>query len=178
LQRFNGGDRAAAPHIWYRARIPNSACPSLMNRRLGAGSYLICMSSVIIAWSLLVALACVGFAAKGNLGLAGLNTLVSTSGTAVGIVFYGASARRLRDLNIPGWAVKVLAFPLIAVIVLPLLCFLSGPRWANDFGAAPAPSGLLKTAAALMLFGVAIGVSPWALGVYLHMRHALLAGAI
>lgn len=149
-----------------------------MNRRLGAGSYLMCMSSTITAWSLLVAFACVGFAAKGNLGLAGLNTLVSAFGAAVGIVFYGASARRLRDLNFPGWTVKVLAFPLIAVIVLPLLCFLSGQRWANDFGPAPAPSGLLKTAAALIMFAVAIGVSPWSLSVYLHTRHTLLAGAI
>ncbi|KVS40701.1 DUF805 domain-containing protein [Burkholderia ubonensis] len=147
------------------------------NLRLGAGSYLLLMSLGVIAWSLLTGFACIGFAAKGKLGLAELNRIVSLLGTALGIAFYAASARRLRDLNFPGWSVKVLAFPLIGVIVLPVLCFLSGHRWDNQFGPAPAPSGFVKIAAALILFAIAVVTARWALGVYVQTRYLLAAAA-
>ncbi|KLU26401.1 hypothetical protein EOS_09685 [Caballeronia mineralivorans PML1(12)] len=134
------------------------------------------MSLCVIAWSLLTALACIEFAAKGRIGLSELNVFVSLLGVAMGSVFYGASARRLMDLNFPGWSVKVLAFPLIGVIVLAVLCFLSGQRWANDFGPARSPSGFLKVAAALILLLVAIPVRRWALLIYFHTRYLLLNG--
>ncbi|MEX3842824.1 DUF805 domain-containing protein [Paraburkholderia sp. BR10882] len=147
-----------------------------MNRRLGAGSYLLCMSLSVIVWSLLTALACTEFAAKGRVGLSELNFFVSALGVAMGSVFYSASARRLMDLNFPGWTVKVLAFPIIGVVVLPLLCFLSGQRWTNDFGPARPPSSFLKIASALILLLVAIPVCRCALLAYFQTRLLLLNG--
>lgn len=147
-----------------------------MNRRLGAGTYLLCMSLSVIAWSLLTGFVCTELAAKGRIGLGQLNFLVSALSVAMGSVFYTASARRLMDLNFPGWSVKVLAFPIIGVVVLPLLCFLSGQRWSNDFGPARPSSGFLKIALALVLVLVAIPVCRWALLVYLQTRFLLLNG--
>jgi uncharacterized membrane protein YhaH (DUF805 family) len=145
-----------------------------MNRRLGAGSYLLCMSLSVITWSLLTGLACIEFAQKGRIGTAELNFFVSLTGIALGVVFYGTSARRLRDLNFPAWSAKVLSFPLFGVIVLPVLCFVSGPRWENDFGPPPPRSGFLKVASAFVLFFAAIPASHWALVTYFQTRHALL----
>lgn len=143
------------------------------NLRLGAGSYLLLMSSAVIAWSLFTAFICLELAVKHRIGLAELNTAVSFLGTGVGFLFYGATTRRLRDLNFPGWCVKVFAFPLFGVVLLPVLCFLSGPRWANDFGLAPRPSGFFKVAAALVAFFVAVFVSQWALTIYYATRVVL-----
>ena len=147
-----------------------------MNRRLGAGSYLLSIALSLIVWALLTALACTEFVGKGRVGLGELNFVVSALGVAIGSVFYSASARRLMDLNFPSWSVKVLAFPIIGVVVLPLLCFLSGQRWTNDFGPARPPSGFLKIASALVLLLVAIPVCRWALLVYLQTRLLLLNG--
>ncbi|WP_321956674.1 DUF805 domain-containing protein [Paraburkholderia bannensis] len=147
-----------------------------MNRRLGAGTYLLSMSSSAIAWSLATGPVCIELAAKGRIGLGQLNFIVSALGVAMGSVFYAASARRLMDLNFPGWCVKILAFPIIGVVVLPLLCFLSGQRWTNDFGPARPPSGFLKIGLALVLLLVAIPVCRWALLVYLQTRVLLLNG--
>ncbi|WP_322094937.1 DUF805 domain-containing protein [Paraburkholderia bannensis] len=147
-----------------------------MNRRLGAGTYLLSMSSSAIAWSLATGLVCTELAAKGRIGLGQLNFIVSALGVAMGSLFYAASARRLMDLNFPGWCVKILAFPITGVVVLPLLCFLSGQRWTNDFGPARPPSGFLKIALALVLLLVAIPVCRWALLVYLQTRVLLLNG--
>jgi uncharacterized membrane protein YhaH (DUF805 family) len=146
------------------------------NRRLGAGSYLLVMSLGVIAWSLLSALACLQFTATGLIDLADLNTVVSLLSAAFAALFYSASSRRLRDLNFPAWSVQVLSIPLPGVIVMPLLCFLSGPRVANDFGPAPAPSGFAKTTAALVACLVALAVCRWALFTYLHTRHVMIAG--
>jgi uncharacterized membrane protein YhaH (DUF805 family) len=146
------------------------------NRRLGAGSYLLVMSLGVIVWSLLTALACLEFAAPGRIGLADLNLVVSLLSAAFAALFYRASSRRLRDLNFPAWSVKVLSIPLIGVIVLPILCFLSGPRDANDFGPAPAPSGFARTTLALVSCLVALVVCRWALLTYLHTRHLMVAG--
>ncbi|GAB7521497.1 DUF805 domain-containing protein [Paraburkholderia sp. 2C] len=146
------------------------------NRRMGAGSYLLVMSLGAMAWSLLTALACLEFAAPGRIGLADLNLAVSLLSAAFATLFYSASSRRLRDLNFPAWSVKVLSIPLIGVIVLPVLCFLSGPRHANDFGPAPAPSGFAKTTLALVSCLVALALCRWALLTYLHTRHLIMAG--
>jgi uncharacterized membrane protein YhaH (DUF805 family) len=147
-----------------------------MNRRLGAGSYLLYMSLGVIAWSLLTAVACVQFAARGRIGLAELDIIVALLSAALASVFYSASSRRLRDLNFPAWSVKVLSIPLIGVIVLPVLCFLSGPRWENDFGPAPRPSGFVKIALALVSCVVALAVCRWALLTYLHTRSVVVTG--
>lgn len=146
------------------------------NRRLGAGSYLLVMSLGVIVWSLLTALACLAFAAPGRIGLADLNLVVSLLSAAFAALFYSASSRRLRDLNFPAWSIKVLSIPPFGVIVLPILCFLSGPRHANDFGPAPAPSGFARTALALVSCVVALAICRWALMTYLHTRHLMVTG--
>jgi len=146
------------------------------NRRLGAGSYLLVMSLGVIAWSLLTALACLQFAAPGRIGLGDLNLVVSLLSAAFAALFYSASTRRLRDLNFPAWSVKVLSIPLIGVILLPLLCFLSGPRHANGFGPAPARSGFAMTTLALVSCLVALALCRWALLTYLHTRHLMAVG--
>ncbi|GGY11879.1 DUF805 domain-containing protein [Paludibacterium paludis] len=144
-----------------------------MKRRIGAGTYLLAMSSATLVWSLAIHVACTGLAATGRIGDSTLTTLVSLSGTLFGVVFFALSAGRLRDLNFPGWAVKVLSFPLIAVIILPLLCFLSGSRWDHEYGEAPQPSGPLKTGLAFMLFLVAIFAANSAVLSYYHTRYQL-----
>lgn len=128
------------------------------------------LSLAIIAWSVLTGVACREFALKGRIGLAELNYVVTLLGAGVGAVFYSASAKRLRDLNFPGWCVKIFAFPLFGVIFLPVLCFVSGPRWANDFGPAPEPSGFLKATSALICFLIAVLVSFWAVVTYQQTR--------
>jgi hypothetical protein len=65
----------------------------------------------------------------------------------------------------------------MAVIVLPVLCFVSGHRWENDFGPAAPVSSALKIAAALLLCLVAIPVSHWAIFTYFHTRYLLAGGA-
>lgn len=153
--------------------MPQTQQRPATDKRLGAGSYLLLMSIAVTAWSLATAFVCLELAVKHRIGLAELNTAVSFLGTGVGFLFYGATTRRLRDLNFPGWCVKVFAFPLFGVIFLPVLCFLSGPRWANDFGPAPQPSGFFKVAAALSTFFVAVFVSQWAVTVYYATRVVL-----
>lgn len=143
---------------------------------MGAGSYLLLMSCAVLLWSLATVFVSRVLALEGHITSSSLNFLVSAFGAALGIVFYAASARRLRDLNFPAWSVKILAFPLLGVIVLPVLAFLSGPRWANDYGDAPRASGVMKTAIALVLFFLAIGASYTALVSYYEARHVLLSG--
>lgn len=162
----------------YDARMHVQPSPSIdtMNRRLGAGSYLLFMSASVIAWSALMLGLCKLPTAHRYIGISELNLAVSLLGVLLGVAFYGASARRMQDLNFPAWAAKILAFPLLGVIVLPVLCFLSGPRWANDYGPPPPSSGFLKVTAALMLFVVAFGLSYSALTTYYQVRHSLLYG--
>ncbi len=124
----------------------------LFARRIGAGTYLIAMSLPVIAWSLATLYVVENLAKPGRIDVAELNAWVSGFGVLLGLVFWPLSAGRLRDLNCPGWTVKILAFPLLGVIALPVLCFLSGHRWTNEFGDAPEPSGFLKIAVAVFLF--------------------------
>jgi len=124
-------------------------------KRMGAGTYLLSMSSVTLVWCALVRLR-VAFDVRLDALLPGLASFLLVLGTALfGATFFALSAKRLRDLNFPAWTVKLLAFPLLAVIVLPLLCGLSGSRWENDYGAAPAASGWGKVAMALTAFVLA-----------------------
>jgi uncharacterized membrane protein YhaH (DUF805 family) len=148
----------------------------IANRRLGAGRYLIVMSLGVIAWSLLTVLVCLRFAATGRIGLAGLNLVMALLAAALAALFYSASTRRFRDLSFPAWSVKTLSIPLVGVFLLPILCFLSGPREANEFGPAPAPSGFARTALALVSCLVALALCRWALLTYLHTRHLLASG--
>jgi uncharacterized membrane protein YhaH (DUF805 family) len=149
-----------------------------MTRRLGAGSYLLIMSASVTAWSVLVLLLCNVLAERRYIGGSELDVAVSLLGVLLGVAFYGASARRMQDLNFPAWAAKILAFPLLGVIALPVLCFVSGPRWANAYGPPPPASGFWKVAAGLLLFAVAFGVSFSALVTYRQVRQSMDFGEL
>lgn len=127
-----------------------------MQRRIGAGTYLLAMSLSIIVWSVSVILLCEKLALPGLINPTELNRGVSLMGAALAMLFYPLSASRLRDLNFPAWTIWTLSFPLITIIILPMLCFLSGPRWENDYGQQAPKSGLLKTLLALAACGIAI----------------------
>ncbi|MFZ6875414.1 DUF805 domain-containing protein [Undibacterium sp. Di27W] len=127
-----------------------------MKYRIGAGTYLICMSSLMIAWSQATLYTCQTLVQQQSLNSTELAYYVSGFSTFVGLAFYPLSAGRMRDLNFPGWAATVLALPFLGVILLPLMCFMSGPRWSNNFGDPPAPSGFARRCLALLLSLAAI----------------------
>ncbi|WP_133678339.1 DUF805 domain-containing protein [Paludibacterium purpuratum] len=144
--------------------------------RIGAGTYTLTMSLAMIAWSLAARYVSEALVAAHALGLSGLHFWVGVFGAAVGVLFWPFSASRMRDLNFPGWAVKVLAFPLLGVILLPLLCFLSGPRWANDYGDPPDRSSFIKVLCACALFACAVLLSFSALIAYQRANYLLSIG--
>jgi uncharacterized membrane protein len=111
-------------------------------------------------------------AARRYIGGIQLDVAVAFLGLLLGVAFYGASARRMQDLNFPAWAAKILAFPLLGVIALPVLCFVSGPRFDNAYGPPPPASGFWKVTAGLLLFAVAFGVSFSALMTYQQVRQS------
>ncbi|HEY5994530.1 MAG TPA: DUF805 domain-containing protein [Gallionellaceae bacterium] len=148
----------------------------IWKQRIGAGTYLLTMSSAMIAWSLATLYLSDKAAVPKAISLGEYNFYVSLFGAAVGGVFWLFSAGRLRDLNMPGWVVNLLAFPLIGVVILPVMCFLSGPRWKNDYGDPPQPSGILKVCVSLALFGFAIVCSYDALNEYYKVRYLLALG--
>lgn len=147
-----------------------------MNQRLGAGSYLLWASVSFIAWSVATVAICEVLASKGRINEWQLNFIVSGLGAVLGVVFYALSARRLKDLNMPPWLVKVLAFPLLALIVMPYLCLVSGPQAENRYGPAPRSSSFLKVFAAVAALFLAINVSFGAITSYYKSRHALATG--
>lgn len=53
------------------------------------------------------------------------------------VVGLGATARRFRDINIPGWATLVLFVPVLGLFAVIYLCWKKGDAGANPFGAAP-----------------------------------------
>ena len=144
-----------------------------MQRRMGAGTYLLTMSLCIIVWSISVILLCQKLALPGVISTMLLNWCISLMGVAFAALFYPLSASRLRDLNFPAWSIRTLSFPLITIVILPLLCFLSGPRWENDYGQQAPKSGLLKTLLALAAFGIAICSLYSALSIYYGTRYLL-----
>ena len=131
-------------------------------------------SLLFTAWAALVSIACEMLAEPGLMKLAEFNLLVSFFGACLGIAFYALSARRLKDLNMPPWLVKVLAFPLLAVMLAPYLFLVSGSRVENQYGPAQPSSGLAKIAGAVVLLFVAINFSFAAVMHYYKARHALV----
>lgn len=137
-----------------------------MPDRIGAGSYLISMSLAVNVWCI----AMLGFyhymivphIVDSDEVTYGLWLL----GIPVGYLFFRLSRSRFQDLNIPGSWARVLAFPLLGVIVLPVLCFLSGPRYTNDFGDPPESSSFLKIMLGLVLFFVAMAFVVYVVKVY------------
>ena len=144
-----------------------------MKSRLGAGSYMLWASVLFIVWAGLTVAACELLANRGVIDLSQLNQVVSVLGLAVGMVFYGLSAIRLKDLNMPPWLVKLLAFPLVALMLMPYLLLVSGPQRENRYGSAPPSSGFLKVFLAVVLLLVAINFSFAAVVHYYKTRHAL-----
>jgi len=144
-----------------------------MKNRLGAGSYMLWASVTFITWAAITVAACEFLAKPGVVGLSELNLIVSVLGMCLGIVFYGLSVRRLKDLNTPPWLVKLLAFPLLALILMPYLLLVSGPQSENQYGIAQPSSSFLKIAGAVFLLLVAINFSFAAVINYYKTRHAL-----
>ncbi|WP_084637703.1 DUF805 domain-containing protein [Paludibacterium yongneupense] len=149
-----------------------------MPTRVGAGTYTLTMSLAVIAYALATRYASETLVVDHVLSRAGLHYWVATFGTMVGVMFWPLSASRMRDLNFPGWTVNILAFPLIAVIILPLLCFLSGPRWTNDYGDPPARSSILKVFCACTFFAFAVLLTYSALFAYHRADYLLSIGAL
>nr|WP_169740660.1 DUF805 domain-containing protein [Nevskia soli] len=129
------------------------------------------MSMAVNAWCLaMIAVYSYGFL-PGRIDRDYASYVLWVVAAPVGYLFFRLSRGRLQDLNCPGKWSMVLAFPLIGVIILPVLCFLSGPRYTNDFGDHPEPSGFLKIAAALFNFVVALVLVPYVTRLYapLHL---------
>ena len=143
-----------------------------MVARIGAGTYLLSLSSAVNVWCLAVmAIYYFGIAphvlSKDTFDYA----MWALGGAFAGLFFY-LTRRRLQDLNCPGMLANVLAFPLFGVMFLPVLCFLSAPRFTNRFGKPPMPSGTLKIMAALASFVLALVLVPWVARLYapLHLH--------
>jgi uncharacterized membrane protein YhaH (DUF805 family) len=126
-----------------------------------------------IVWALLVMAACEFLARPRMLHLAEFNFLVSLLGACLGVVFYGLSVRRLKDLNMSPWLVKVLAFPVLALILMPYLLLVSGPQRENQYGSAQPSSSFSKIAGAVVLLFVAMNVSFAAVVNYYKTRSVL-----
>lgn len=145
-----------------------------MGPRVGAGTYLLTMSSAVNVWCLvMIALHQYGVV-PGRLSTNSAESVAWILGASVGFLFFYFSRYRLQDLNCPGSWAGVLAFPLLGVIILPVLCFLSGPRYSNDFGDPPEPSGALKVAAAMFSFFLAIVLVRYVMALYaMHQLHRI-----
>jgi len=142
-----------------------------MGPRVGAGTYLLTMSLAVNVWCLaMIALHDYGLVPN-RLSHEAVEYVAWISGGAVGYLFYYFSQRRFQDLNCPGSWARVLAVPLLGVIALPVLCFLSGPRYSNDFGDPPERSGGLKIAAAMFSFLFAIVLVRYVM--VLYARHPI-----
>jgi uncharacterized membrane protein YhaH (DUF805 family) len=91
---------------------------------------------------------------------------------AVAALFSYLTKRRLQDLNFPPIWATLMAFPLLAVILLPVLCFFTPVRVPNRFGRPPLPSGKLKVTAALAGFVLALVLVPMVAQLYapLHLQ--------
>jgi uncharacterized membrane protein YhaH (DUF805 family) len=126
-----------------------------MGLRVGAGTYLLAMSAAVNLWALVM----IGLYFHGLVpSLVGKTFVAYTHGilaALIGVLFFYLSRKRLQDLNCPANWAFILSIPVLGVVILPVLCFLSGPRYTNDFGDPPAPSGWLKVAAGLASFAVA-----------------------
>jgi len=146
-----------------------------MGPRIGAGTYLLTMSAAVNLYCL---------AAMGlyYYGLVPDRITIATAAWAAGILaalvavlFSYLTKRRLQDINFPPIWATLMAFPLFAVILLPVLCFFTPVRVANRFGRPPLPSGKLKVTAALVGFILALVLVPLVARLYapLHLQNPL-----
>ena len=141
-----------------------------MGSRIGAGTYLLLMSLAINGWcSALIGLYYYGLV-PGALSPSFVSFAIWALGTPVGYLFFYLSRRRLQDLDIPGKWAWVLALLFLAVILLPLLCFLPSPRYANRFGDSPGASGFIKVAAALLSLAIALALVSTVIRLYVPLH--------
>jgi uncharacterized membrane protein YhaH (DUF805 family) len=145
-----------------------------MGSRVGAGTYLLSMSLAVNAWCLAMIGLYYHVIVPDVMRRDYVTYVIWVLGALVGVLFFYLSRRRLQDLNCPGGWARVLAFPFFGVMFLPVLCFLSGPRFTNSFGKPPEPSGALKVMAALVSFAVALVLVPFVTTLYapLHFQSA------
>jgi Protein of unknown function (DUF805) len=141
-----------------------------MGARVGAGTYLLSMSLTINLWCLIVIALYYYGIVPNAIERTYVERTISVLGLPVGGLFFYLSQRRLQDLNVPGIWARILALPFFGVIFLPVLCFLSGPRFSNCFGKPPRPSGALKVAAALVSFLAALILVPFVASLYAHLH--------
>ncbi len=144
-----------------------------MKKRLGVANYVLWMGCSFLGWSILTALTCDLLVGKRFINLQQLDMLISAWGVALGFVVFGVSARRLKDLNMPPWLVKLLAFPLFALMLMPYLVLVPGPQSDNQYGPAQPSSGLLKIAGAFLLLFVAFNVTFAVTYHYYETKHKL-----
>lgn len=149
-----------------------------MTQRLGAGKFLLWSALSIVLWSVSVLVCCYLVRIRPDTSASTLNWLVSAVSTFFGIAFYSLSSRRLKDLNVPPWLVKGLAFPLLALIILPYLVLVPGPQFENDYGSAPRSSSVGVLFLAGVLTVVALLISFPALTTYAKTRYALESGRV
>jgi uncharacterized membrane protein YhaH (DUF805 family) len=116
---------------------------------------LLSLSSVINLWcGAMVVL--FNYGAASSISAPYLTYCILGLGAIVGYCFFYLTRRRLQDLNCPAAWARVFAFPFFGVVLLPVLLFLSSPRYANYFGDAPPPSGFFKVSAAFLSFLAAL----------------------
>ena len=124
----------------------------LSEARLGAAKYLIWVFGTLCCYCLFIIGARQLLYKPGYINIHALTTIIVIAGIPLSRVFYKASRLRLQDLNMPGGWAYWLFIPIIGVIALPVLCFLSGPRWENEFGDPPVPSNFFVRLAGISCF--------------------------
>jgi hypothetical protein len=141
-----------------------------MGPRVGAGTYLLAMSATVNAWCLAMVGLFYLVISPGRLGPPQAAYVVWVLGGVVGYVFFYLSRRRFQDLDCPGYWARILAFPIPGVVLLPVLCFLSAPRFRNRFGTPPPPSRPLKVILALASFVGALIFVPVVAALYAPLQ--------
>ncbi len=147
-----------------------------MAKRLGVGRFLLWSALSVVLWSVAVIVACHLVRRHPGATAYELDWIVSALSAVFAFVFYGLASRRLKDLNMPPWLVKVLAFPLLALILLPFLGLVPGSPSENAYGAPQPSSGFGLLFAAWILIVVALLVSYPALTTYYQTKYALASG--
>ena len=145
-----------------------------MGKRLGVGNYMLWIAISFIGWSVITLATCDLLAAKRVIDLEQLNLMMSFWSAILGVVVFRLSARRLKDLNTSPWLVKMLAFPLLAMMLMPYLVLVPGSQNDNQYGPAQRSSSLQKVAGAFLLLFLAMNVTFLAVYHYYETKHRMV----